>query len=116
MLLAAFVYHARASFFSLLGAGMPASDSRASPPPAGQPRIAQVVKRNIEALLHRQRDTDRADRHKITRVRNLLTAVARKLDVAANDPQLAELLQDVRSENVLDTIEQRSARPPAAAS
>ena len=44
--------------------------------------------------------------HEITRLLVLLTAVARKLDVPeVNDPELPELSQDVRPENVLNTIE-----------
>jgi uncharacterized membrane protein len=45
--------------------------------------------------------------HEITRLLVLLTAVARKLDVteALDDPELPELSQDVRPENVLNTIE-----------
>jgi uncharacterized membrane protein len=46
--------------------------------------------------------------HEITRLLVLLTAVARKLDVpeAVSDPEIPELSQDVRPENVLNTIEQ----------
>jgi len=47
--------------------------------------------------------------HEITRLLALLTAVARKLDVpkATADPEIPELSQDVRPENVMDTIERR---------
>ena len=49
--------------------------------------------------------------HEITRLVVLVTAMAKKMDIAAaHDPEMDELAQDVRPEQVLDTIEHQQKR------
>lgn len=44
--------------------------------------------------------------HEVTKLITLVTAIAKKLNLEeANDPEIAELLQDVKPEKVLDTME-----------
>lgn len=50
--------------------------------------------------------------HEVTRLLNLVTAIAEKLEVdASNDPELAELRKDVPPEKVLDAMEHSAWTP-----
>jgi uncharacterized membrane protein len=47
--------------------------------------------------------------HEVTRLVNLVRAIAKKMDISdAEDPELDELAKDVHPEKVLDTIEKRT--------
>ncbi|GGK70332.1 DUF1003 domain-containing protein [Rufibacter glacialis] len=49
--------------------------------------------------------------HEITRLVTLVTAIAKKLDIAeAHDPEIDELARDVQPEKVMDTMEHQQAR------
>ncbi|HZF63957.1 MAG TPA: DUF1003 domain-containing protein [Chitinophagaceae bacterium] len=44
--------------------------------------------------------------HEVTRLITLVTQIAKKMDIEdANDPEIDELAQDVRPENVMDTMD-----------
>lgn len=46
--------------------------------------------------------------HEVTRLKTLVTAMAKKMDITeANDPEIEELSKDVQPEKVLDTMEKR---------
>ena len=52
--------------------------------------------------------------HEVTRLISLVTAMAQKMGVeAADDPELAELAQDVAPERVLDEMEAGARTPPS---
>lgn len=51
--------------------------------------------------------------HEITRVIKLVSLMAKKMEIDASyDPELNELMQDVRPEKVLDTIEEHDKKSP----
>jgi uncharacterized membrane protein len=72
-----------------------------------QNRMAERQNRSADLDLH----INLLAEHELTRVAMLLERVARKLDVAVDDLELAEIEADVEAEDVLDALEERQTKP-----